>query len=431
MHLLVKKKSIKVALGLQNKNGGKIMKNSLEFDEYFREGQSYNNVYFLKIDASGHSNIVLLNTDDIVNKMFDLLETMIFSAVEENRKIHNCKYATFWGWQGDGGLCVICDENESASLQTAIQSAFNILNFKLNELRHTIGQLKAKGDLHLRLSVHRGSFTYKGYDRHGSIHSKDLNFVSHLEEVTPKDCLTISKEVYQRCPSSIADLFIPLDFSFEETEIFLYTNGLHQSVMFEWISNIPIAESATTNVLPRRYSEQDKARIIQHATTEVIDLGTALRTCSYYLISRHRPRFYRPIVTALLEKGVNYICIALNPDSEIAQYYGSSREDDLIANTHGSICRMEQFADDVKDLPGKFELYLYSQLPYFASIMIDRKNEGLLLYAPYMSTSNKLTIERADSPHVLVPKSRIPHLFDQVDSYIDYLLQDPKTIKHI
>lgn len=395
----------------------------------FQEGQSYTGVYFLKIDAAGHSSIVSSNTSDLVDKVFDIFESMVFSTIKDTKRLYECSYADFWGWQGDGGLCVIYDPNESSALNTAIQSAFNILDFKLKEHRNALSELGVKGELHLRLALHRGAFTYKGYERHGSIHSKDLNFVAHLEEATPKDTLTISKEVYQRCPSNICSKFNILDFPFEGTDIYLYSNKFESAVMYEWMSNIKIGESATANVLPRRYSEEDKARIIQYATTEIVDLGTALRTCSYYLASGHRPEFYRPKLMKLLDSGVNYVCLALNPDSDVAKYYGALRNENLKSDVQNSLNSMRKFAKEVKGKPGKFEVYLYSSLPYFAAIVIDRKKEGMLIYAPYMPSLRGLQIERADSPHLVLTKSEFPHLFGQVDAYVDMLLKDPNTIK--
>jgi len=400
-----------------------------EPDTVFQEGQSYTSVYFLKVDAAGHSSIVVNNTSDLVDKVFDLFESMVFSTVKERKRLLGCAYADFWGWQGDGGLCVVYDQNESVALQTAIQSAFDILDFKLKEHQSTLARLNVKGNLHLRLALHRGSFTYKGYDRHGSIHSRDLNFVAHLEEVTPKDTLTISEDVYQRCPVDICSKFHVLEFLFEGTDIYLYSNKSMGAVMYDWISNIRIGESVAANVLPRRYSEEDKARIVQYATTEIVDLGTALRTCSYYLTSGHRPEFYRPKLIKLLDNGVNYICLALNPDSDAAKYYAALRNEDLKSDVANSISRMTRFANEVKRKPGKFELYLYSSLPYFAAIVIDRKKEGLLIYSPYMPSLSGLQIERADSPHLVLTKTKFPQLFGQIDSYVDILLKDHHTIK--
>ena len=152
----------------------------------FADGNSYTNVYFLKIDASGHSNIVVTNTHDRVNKLFDLLEDTVQNEVEKSRRLNTCRYAEFWGWQGDGGLCVIHDELESTALRTALDSAFGILDNQLATLQRSLRKLRMKGSLHIRVAIHKGSYTYKGDSKRGSIHSKDLNFVCHLETRTPR-----------------------------------------------------------------------------------------------------------------------------------------------------------------------------------------------------------------------------------------------------
>jgi hypothetical protein len=104
-------------------------------------------------------------------------------------------------------------------------------------------------------------------------------------------------------------------------------------------------------------------------------------------------------------------------------------ETGLVATTRDSIRKIETFALTVAGSEGSFELYLYSSLPHFAGIVVDRKmSSGLLIYAPYLPNfGEKLTIERADSPHLVVAAHAVPSLFGQVDAYIDAILRDTKT----
>ena len=221
----------------------------------FKDGHAYTDVYFLKIDASGHSTIVVNNPSDVVNLFFDHFENTVIGTVEETRKLRRCGYAEFWGWEGDGGLCVIYDENESVALQTAVESGISILNYKLQPLQDALKQLGARGELHVRIALHGGSFRYKGYKSHGSIHSKDLNFVAHLEEVTPRDTLAVSRDVQQRCPTDLAKRFWLLPFRFEDHEIYVYSNRAHPDVVHEWVSRVPIAGSVA-----RTYFRIDTAK---------------------------------------------------------------------------------------------------------------------------------------------------------------------------
>ncbi len=393
------------------------------------DGQTYTDVYFLKVDVSGHSTIVAGNPSDIVNRFFDHFESSVFAAVDDTKKLHDCGYAEFWGWEGDGGLCVIYDRSESVALQTAVESAVNLLDYKLQPLQDALRRLGARGELHMRIALHRGSFTYKGYGRHGSIHSKDLNFVAHLEQVAPRDTLVISRDVHQRCPTDLAGRFSALPFRFENYEVFAYSICSDSEAAFEWAARVPIAESVPVNLLPRRYSEQDKASIVQYAQSEVVDLGTALSTCSQYLVSTARPAPYRAAVKSLLERGVRYLCLALDPDTDIAETYASERgEAGLRTKIRASIRRMEKFAAAVSATRGSFELHLYSSLPHFAGIVVDRNDGGLLLYTPYLpNIGERFMIERADSPHLVMSARSVPTLFSQVDSYIDALLDDPGT----
>lgn len=397
--------------------------------EGFMQGRTYTDVYFLKIDASGHSSIVASNPSDVVDRFFDHFESTVVEVVEQTRRLSGCDYAEFWGWQGDGGLCVLHDKSESVSQKTALQCATDILNDRLGPLQRSLQRLGARGSLHVRLALHRGTFTYKGHGRLGSIHSKDLNFVSHLETATPKDTLAISRDVYDRCPDDLVSEFWLLPFAFEGEEVAVYSNRAKGDVALEWIARVPIAESVHVNLLPRRYSEADKASIVQFAESEVVDLGTALSTCSQYLVSTARPAPYRDIVRSLTANGKKYLCLALNPDSEAAHHYAEDRgEPGLIEKIHTSITKMKQFAESLGKAREHFHLYLYSSLPHFAGIMVDRKSDGLFLFAPYLpNLGEKLTIERADSPHLAVLAELCPDLMRRADVYVDVLLGDGRT----
>src|SRR5207247_7421505 len=93
----------------------------------FEAGQDYNDVYFLVVDTKSHSDIVLANDADRVNRAFDELEKTVFSAVDRTRERRKCEVAEFWGWQGDGGLCIIFDRDPSFARETAISAAIEIL----------------------------------------------------------------------------------------------------------------------------------------------------------------------------------------------------------------------------------------------------------------------------------------------------------------
>ena len=397
-------------------------------EDIFQNDSQYTNVYFMKIDASGHSNVILNNPSDIANRIFDLFEDTVYSSVNENKEWNNCEYANFWGWQGDGGLCVFYDKKESITAKTAISSAMDILNRQLTHLRQRLCDLSIKGDLHIRVAIHKGSLEYKGHEKRGSIHSKELNFVCHLEQITPKDSLTITEDVFRACPKELTDNFKPLDFSFENHNVYIYKNQDLRNAIAQWINNIQIEESFRINAFPQRLSEKNKTSIINTAATEIIDLGTALNTCSDYLVTTRRPAYYRNAVLNLLEKGVNYICLALNPNSDIATYYGSQRDEDLKKKINTSLDRLLSFQKETEGLKGNFKIFLYSELPYFASILVDKDDDGLAIFSPYMPNNKNLNIERADSLHVLLARKNGQTFFNQIVTCVNALINDENTV---
>ncbi len=397
----------------------------------FEAGRDYQSVYFLKIDAAGHSSIVARNTTDIVERFFEAFESSVRAEIDEARKLNGCMYSQFWGWAGDGGLCVVYDaQEESRALRTAIEAACNILTRKLAPLRENLKKLKANGEFRIRAAVHKGTMRYTDFDRHGSIHSKDLNFVAHLEVATPHDTVTISKDIFEQCPIEIQKLFYELPFEFEHRKTFAFSERPNRDVKMDWVTKISISDSKSISFLPRRYSESEKSEIISAADSEVVDLGTALSTCSHYLVSGKRPSYYRNSVIKLLERGVRYVCLALNPDSDIAKKYAEQRhEPDLITKTASSIENLTRFATSISN--PNFEVWLYSTLPHFASISIDRKQNGLMIFAPYLPNLGLEDIPRADTPHMLLRNSIVEPFSVQVNNYIDYLLGEKTTKRAI
>jgi len=136
---------------------------------------------------------------------------------------------------------------------------------------------------------------------------------------------------------------------------------------------------------------------------------------------------------ALLDRGVNYSFLMLNPDSEIMEIYSRLRvEEDLKMRALESLSRLKAFAHEARDKKGKFSVFLYSNLPYFACLSIDRKGlEGLMMFSPYMPHDNVVKIQRADSPHYLFTKSHGTELFEQISNCIDALFEDSIEVKLI
>lgn len=394
-------------------------------DSIFNEGESLINVYFMKVDASGHSAIVRENPHDKVNTLFDLVEDSIYNVVQAKKKLYRCAYTDFWGWQGDGGLCVTYDAQESIANTTALESAIAIIEYGLPSLREDLGKQQIQGSLHLRVAIHKGAFQYK--ERHGSIHSRELNFVAHLEQVAPRDTIVISRDVFEASTPELKQRFQKLDFSFEGEEVYVYSKHFSPLTVFQWITSVPIQSSFRMNTLSQRPTQIDKAMMIRHAAREVVDCGTALNTCSNYLVTREKPGAYRQHVMELLGRGVDYICLVLNPDADITKVYQKARGEELEAKITLSIERLKSFAEDVKNLPGSFKVFSYDALPHFACIAVDRQDEGLFLVSPYMPSAADLKVERGDSMHYLLRREQDGDLYAQLNAWIEYYLTNDRT----
>jgi hypothetical protein len=199
----------------------------------FNKGQDYNNVYFMQVDAQGHSSIVRRNTADLVDRAFDSFETMVYEAVDEAQKETRCEIVGFWGWAGDGGLCIVYDaEGESKARETVLKAARIILQ-ELPALNTRLARIHVQGDIHARIAIHKGSFRYKGDDRRGSIHSKDLNFCVHLEKVLPQDTIGISEDVFNIVGEE-GSQFIKAAIPFENKTVYLSREKNSEGLQAEW-----------------------------------------------------------------------------------------------------------------------------------------------------------------------------------------------------
>lgn len=202
----------------------------------FTPGTDYNNVYFLKIDAKGHSTIVRSNDADKADKAFDIFEKHVYDVIDEvcNRK--RCEYAQFWGWQGDGGLCILFDFEESRARETALEAASIILD-ELEGLNKRISREEISGAISVRIAIHKGAIRYKGDEKRGSVHSSDINWCAHLESVTPIDSIAISNDVYNISGGRKTNYFFAEE-KFEGREVYLRSKRQRDEIIEEWRQNL-------------------------------------------------------------------------------------------------------------------------------------------------------------------------------------------------
>jgi hypothetical protein len=194
----------------------------------FERSKTYENVFFIFIDASGHSNIVKQNPKDKASIGFDALYKKISDRLTELTTDFRCQNSVIWSWLGDGGLIAIYDEDESKSINLVITLAKTLLKPTLGHLQDEFSSiLHIRGELHLRIAIHKGTIKYTDEGQQGFIHSADINFGAHLEKVTPKDCLLISQEVYNVISTDERPTFIKVG-EYEEHTIYAYSPQLDE-----------------------------------------------------------------------------------------------------------------------------------------------------------------------------------------------------------
>jgi class 3 adenylate cyclase len=391
----------------------------------FTDGQAVIDAYFMKVDVAGHSAVVRNNPHDKADILFELVEDTIYDLVKAKCKLHGCAYADFWGWQGDGGICVFFDPRESVTNSTVLDVAFQLIDRLLPALRDDLATLGVAGEINMRVAIHKGSFKYKS--SRGSIHSQAVNFVAHLEEATPRNTITISKDVYDAIPADRRSSFIALDFKFEDKTVFIRDTGDSKRAIFEWMGKVPISGSALVNMFTQRATQYDKAMMIRHARHDVVVLGTAGRTCSNYLVTKEKPGLYRSTVLSLLDDGTDYTAILLSPHSVAAKMYQETQDEDIVSKIEESIRRLEKFSRDASGYAGKFSVLLYDAPPRLACIAADRHTDGLLLVSPYMPTTPEFPRDRADTVHYLLESQRDKVLYDQINEWLSYCIENERT----
>lgn len=287
----------------------------------FELGQDYNNVYFMSVDAKGHSTIVASNDADKADMVFDGFEQMVYQAVDSSKEASRCDKAEFWGWAGDGGLCVFYDTEESRARETALHSAIEILH-GMSHLNDQLGRRHVAGTVRVRIAVHKGHFRYKGDQRRGSIHSRQLNFCAHLEKVVPADTLAISQDVYELIPPAGKADYLLADGPFEGRGVHLYSERDPGELNMEWrrtttvdtgnaaplSSDMNISEFGLLGVYSQRALTDTFRRIFEGLRDRLWVMGIGLAGFR----SDHDSA-----VIDLLGRGVDVRLLALEPEPQI------------------------------------------------------------------------------------------------------------------
>ena len=181
----------------------------------------------------------------------------------------------------------------------------------------------------------------------------------------------------------------------------LATYGSHQKALhiFE-LGRMPIHEKVT---------------FFQNANSEVIEFGLSLSTLTGFFEQRPIHEYKKPVME-LLQKGVQFKCSVLDPDSQIATIYAQDRgEVNLIDSIRASVTKLSQLRDEFKSygLAGTFEIKTYSHFPYCYVLLVDpQQADGRAYISHYMHAT-----KRADTPIIEVHKASNPVLFEK---YLPY-----------
>lgn len=376
----------------------------------FQQGNTYENVYLIVLDAAGYSTLVRFNPRDQAARVFDLLRERILTRLRTAATEHRCARAELWSWHGDGGILTIHDDDESAARDVALSTARDILALDLAHVRTELPRLGMTGELHLRLVVHKGPIRFSGNGHTGSLHSPELNFAAHLEHVTPPDCIAISDPVHATAgPHRPAFTLVG---NFESRLVYLATPAGNPAAAHRaWLTSTGLTDSHPVFSLPQRPSQSEKARLIAAAHTDILDLGTALHTSAHYLTTTERPALVRDAVLDFLSRGGTYRCVLLDPTCQTTTILSAYRNEDLPTKIRTSISEFASFKARHSPATDRLHIYQSQVFPGFAAIAVDLDSpDPIILFSPYLMAPETLdiNIDHGDSPHYLATSTSGP-----------------------
>lgn len=176
----------------------------------------------------------------------------------------------------------------------------------------------------------------------------------------------------------------------------------------------------------------EKTNFFSTAVSEVIEFGLSLNSFSNYFYTRKEAEFKAP-VEALLNKGVNFKCYLLDPDSNEARLYFEDRkkyvEEDArgIEKIKNSIERLQKMHNEFKatGFSGQFEVFKYKHIPQNYFLVVDgSKLGGKMMVSHYLYGEL-----RANCPVMVFPKDGHRDLFRKYWNALDKLTQKAKKIQ--
>lgn len=388
----------------------------------FQANQTYDKVFILFVDAADHSTVVRENPADLVYRAMDLLHQRMVNRLSSVAERNRCTRAQLWRWAGDGGLLVVHDDNESLARDTALDFVRKVLEMDLPHLRDEFADLGIRGDLHIRIGVHRGTIRYRGAGLEGSIYSADINFAAHLERAAPPDTAAISDDVKQ-VAGDFGDQLQPVG-TYQNRPVYLFAPGAKGAgARRRWLAAHGFAGAVAIQALHERPSQAEKVRLVASAEHEVIDLGATLRTASHYLVTTERPAYFRDAVLALLRGGGRYRCVLMDPGAPALRLLEEQRGEALRPRIEQALTNLRRFREQAGEAGSGFEVHLTSAYPGMACLGADLDGpDGLMLVSPYLAPPDGApATERGDMPHYVVSRATgtlYDKLRDQVYAFV-------------
>ncbi|MEU7934832.1 hypothetical protein [Micromonospora echinofusca] len=350
---------------------------------------------------------------------FDLLHRKVAERLTTIAQRHRARYASVWRWAGDGGFLIVHDDEESVARDVAFDLLTSLLTLDLPHLRDEFARAGIEGALHLRVAAHRGVVRYRGAGREGSIYSPDINFTAHLEKVTPSDTAAVSEDAF-RVAGPHADRFEAVG-EFEGRPIHLFAPAVRPGgAAAVWLAQRGLAGGVPVLGYPERPSQVEKARMVRAAETEVVDLGTSLRTASRYLVTTERPAHFRDAVLDFLDRGGTYRCVMMDPDGDAVRLLSAQRGEDLAGKGREALADLRRFKQRHGAGVERLEVLLTPGYPGMACIAVDLDApQALILTSPYLMAApgQGEHLERGDMPHYTLSR-RAGAVFDSLRALV-------------
>lgn len=180
-----------------------------------------------------------------------------------------------------------------------------------------------------------------------------------------------------------------------------------------------------------RFTLDQKMEFLSSSKEEVIEFGLTLRTYSSNFYSRNDIEFKIPIIK-LLEKGVNFKCFVLDPESNEARLYFEDRGKIIPEEKKGvevikrSIEKLGKVQTELNKLgnKGRFEVFTYKHIPsnYFMAIDVNNPR-GKIAVSHYIYGEF-----RAKCPVIEFTKEHNPSLYRRYATSLNNLIKDAKLI---